>query len=352
MNSISSSNPRRVTMQDVANRVGVSKMTVSLALRGDPKISAPKREIVRKTAKEMGYAPDPMLRALNLHKQKMREGLKGDVVAVIDCYRDSSDPQIVRIYDGIVSMAEAVGYRVDRFSLSKTPPAQLQRILRVRGIRLLILLPEPVRSSMGIPLSMDWEDFVTVQLGRSHEDRMLPTVVLDQFGAMRMTLQKITALGYTRPAYINTAYHEDQCQFRYVAGFISAKNGSNRRVLLSGQEDYSYAEVSSFLNKTQPDAVIATEPQVMRILQACGWHVPGKTGFACLGMCGDAATAPSGVMVDCHTMGATAIEWIDKLMQSHFCGLLTTPQCMEIGGKWHDGNTLPTIAHIHNQQSA
>ena len=54
-------NRARVSLRDVARSVGVSHVTVSLALRGDPRVSAARRKEVEIAAKRLGYRPDPML---------------------------------------------------------------------------------------------------------------------------------------------------------------------------------------------------------------------------------------------------------------------------------------------------
>ncbi|MBU3113271.1 substrate-binding domain-containing protein [Clostridium lacusfryxellense] len=46
---------KRITMQDVANKVGVSKVTVSKALTGKGEISESMREKIKQVAKELGY---------------------------------------------------------------------------------------------------------------------------------------------------------------------------------------------------------------------------------------------------------------------------------------------------------
>lgn len=46
---------KRVSMEDIAKKIGVSKNTVSLSLRNIPLISAETRELVQSTANEMGY---------------------------------------------------------------------------------------------------------------------------------------------------------------------------------------------------------------------------------------------------------------------------------------------------------
>lgn len=53
-----------VSLRDLGRHLGVSHVTVSLALREHPRISESTRAKVRKAAEEFGYQPDPMLQSL------------------------------------------------------------------------------------------------------------------------------------------------------------------------------------------------------------------------------------------------------------------------------------------------
>jgi len=46
---------KKVTMEDIAKKVGMSKNTVSLALRNMPGINAQTRKLIFETAKQLGY---------------------------------------------------------------------------------------------------------------------------------------------------------------------------------------------------------------------------------------------------------------------------------------------------------
>ena len=75
----------RVTISDVAAASGVSRATVSFVLRDSPgqTISAATRERVRQTARDLGYVPHAIARAL-------REGSSRIVVLIIDAALDGN----------------------------------------------------------------------------------------------------------------------------------------------------------------------------------------------------------------------------------------------------------------------
>ena len=60
---------KRVTIKDIALRVGVSPMTVSKALNRKPQVSEKKRELILETAREMNYIPNASAKRL-IQKEK------------------------------------------------------------------------------------------------------------------------------------------------------------------------------------------------------------------------------------------------------------------------------------------
>ncbi len=59
---------KRVTVEDIAQRLGLSSMTVSRALNDRPNVGEETRERVIKTAREMGYRPNRIAKSLVLSK--------------------------------------------------------------------------------------------------------------------------------------------------------------------------------------------------------------------------------------------------------------------------------------------
>lgn len=68
---------RRVKLEDIAKKVGVSKMSVSLALRDDPSIGEETKLVIRRVAEEMGYVPNYLAKGLALGKTYMLAAIVG-----------------------------------------------------------------------------------------------------------------------------------------------------------------------------------------------------------------------------------------------------------------------------------
>ena len=75
--------PRRVTQLDIARVAGVHNTTVSLALRNSAEIPSETRERIRAIAEQMGYQPDPALRALVAYRRTTAVSRRTETIAYI-----------------------------------------------------------------------------------------------------------------------------------------------------------------------------------------------------------------------------------------------------------------------------
>ncbi|HEU0038551.1 MAG TPA: LacI family DNA-binding transcriptional regulator, partial [Verrucomicrobiae bacterium] len=60
-----------VRLKDIAERVGVSIMTVSKALRDEPDVSADTKGRIKLVAEQMGYVPDSSAQGLRTRTTKL-----------------------------------------------------------------------------------------------------------------------------------------------------------------------------------------------------------------------------------------------------------------------------------------
>jgi DNA-binding LacI/PurR family transcriptional regulator len=92
---------RRPTLEDVADRAGVSRALVSIVMRDAPGASDQTRERVRRAADEIGYRPDPRARRL----RQLRTRLLGVTFTVGQEFHAD-------LVDGVYAAADACGYDV------------------------------------------------------------------------------------------------------------------------------------------------------------------------------------------------------------------------------------------------
>ena len=62
---------RHITLDDIASRLDVSRVTVSKALRGHPDISPAMTKKVQAVAGELGYTPNVFARSLSSRRSNM-----------------------------------------------------------------------------------------------------------------------------------------------------------------------------------------------------------------------------------------------------------------------------------------
>lgn len=93
---------RRISIQDIARKAGVSHTTVSRALRDNPLISLKVREEIKQLAREMSYVPNNIAQSL----QNQTTNTIGVVVTSI------ADPFFAEVVDGIEQVARRAGFSV------------------------------------------------------------------------------------------------------------------------------------------------------------------------------------------------------------------------------------------------
>jgi DNA-binding LacI/PurR family transcriptional regulator len=92
---------RRPTLEDLAERAGVSRSLVSIVMRDVPGASEQTRQRVRRAADEIGYRPDPRARRLRQHRTRL--------IGVTFAAGQEFHADLV---DGVYAAADAVGYDV------------------------------------------------------------------------------------------------------------------------------------------------------------------------------------------------------------------------------------------------
>jgi LacI family transcriptional regulator len=191
---------KRVTSQDVADQVGVSRTTVSLVLNKVPgvQISDDTRRRVIQAAAELGYVPDAAARAL----ASRRSQIIGLVLAR-DPQHLAADAFITQILDGLIDVVHHNGMRLltDIVAPHHRGGTYLDMV-RAKHIDGMIFSGPRIDDEALKALEVD--DFPTVLMGQL-PNTSLYSVDVDNCAAARIAVAHLINLGHTRIACITNA---------------------------------------------------------------------------------------------------------------------------------------------------
>jgi DNA-binding LacI/PurR family transcriptional regulator len=261
----------RVGLRVIAKAAEVSLMTVSRALRNDPKISAPTRARVRALAAQLGYRPDPEISRLMGRLRVTRRTRGADVIALVDFRRADNlalHPYDIALRSGVAGRAAALGYGFEEFRLldfhGRWP--HLVRVLRHRGVSGVILLPSN-QPPIEIDPSVSWEGFSVVAATTAIRSPRFHQVVPSQLHNMLALLTDLEAHGHRRIAAVLNEALEERTKHNYAMAL--AWHGHRERILVlpgTGTVTAHAAHVARWLERQRPDAVISEEADAIAAL--------------------------------------------------------------------------------------
>jgi hypothetical protein len=185
--------PPAPTLEAIATRAGVTKMTVSRVIRNHPSVAPATRERVLKAVTELGYRRDPLVAAHMAAIRRGRPVTDACTLAYISGFsREEArfTPWARRFIEGAQRRATALGYGLEIFWPEATIPHQrLGEILLARGIPgvILGLFPRPQET-----VDLPWAHFASVAIGYNVASPALHRVENDQID---LFLQLCSRLG-------------------------------------------------------------------------------------------------------------------------------------------------------------
>jgi LacI family transcriptional regulator len=229
-----------VSSRDVAREAGVSQATVSRVINNNPAVSAPARERVLESMRQLGYAPNANARALITGRTK----LLGLMVSNI------TNPFYPEVVQAVAAAALRHGYNLILCNAEEEPRLQAEylRLLmeqRVDGIIISSLLTSS--RAFVEPLAAMKQPIVLIN--RVIEGIDVDTVVIDNAAGGRLAAEHLIDLGHRNIAYIGGRPDTSTNQYRF-RGYRAAlkKRGiqADRRLVIMG--DYSRSSGCQAMN--------------------------------------------------------------------------------------------------------
>lgn len=341
------SSPPRISLRDIAARLGVSHSTVSLSLRDHPRISQAVKDRVRKAAEEMGYRPDPMLAALANYRRGREQHPISAAVAWINAWPAPEDLRHFKEFDfywqGAFKAAEKFGFRLEEFRVGREcSPRRLHQILSTRGIRGILLPPHQMEPDWR---EFPWENYSIVRFGRSLRHPECHIVTADQIANTILAVRKIHEKGYHRIGFVTIEGDFSKRGMQFELGFLGGQriirdeNPIPVLILNRSAAEERRKAFESWFASYRPDAIFTPDPTVAELLKQCGIRVPEDVGLAVTSILD--AKADAGIDQHPEEIGRVGFLMLNSLINDRSRGIPGIFRQILVEGSWVDGSSLP-----------
>ncbi len=333
-----------MNLQVLAEKLSLSRATISRALRNDERISTLTRQRVRSAAEAAGYRQNPYVSVL---MSKLRHGvspLASPVIAYInpqpsrDLWRSSE--HWLYTYRGAAARAEELGFELQEFWLREPgmTAERLSTILRTRNIRAVILAPPmPGQKVEFLP-----QDCAAVACDIEPAGDRLHRVSTDYVGNTQKILQALRGLGYRR---IGLAMEESRARYMHMLprmALLEFEEGLPKEeragYWIGGPDQMS--DFARWMLDSRPDAVVTANWIPQMWLQPLGFRIPEDIAVAQL----EPVFYPfqySGIDGRFEHVGRSAVDLLVTQIHANEFSLAHHPNHVLNAGVWRPGVTAP-----------
>ncbi len=276
---------KQITLDDIAKKLNVSKVTISKALRGHPDISKETTQLVKKTSEELGYTPNYIARNLS----SKRSNTIGVVVPKIAPFFFSA--VIEAIYDTAFHNNYEIILAVSQENAERQTK-NIESLLAMRVDGLIVAITQQTRDTsifekvkrLGVPLTF---------FDRVMDISGANIITIDDKGGTFKAIEHAIKQGYTKIAHLS-GFPEINIGLRLYQGFEDAmkKYGItiNREWVIYGGfgEEAGYnGFMKMFRNNNLPEFIFTvTYPVALGVYAAVkevGLKIPNDIDIMCFG---------------------------------------------------------------------
>ncbi|MEX0330783.1 MAG: LacI family DNA-binding transcriptional regulator [Puniceicoccaceae bacterium] len=345
--------PQRVSMKTIAERLGISKATVSLALRNSPEVSKKMKARVQAAAEELGYKLNPALGQV-LSRIRTHDQYRA-TLALVNANEDRQafvrHPTIPEYVAGARGRAELMGYSLDTFWLYEPDMSgeRLCSVMTARGIKgalIVGLMDDANFPEKLLPVARNLPAVVTGV--RTHEPT-LPYVCTDHHGLAFQAVENALRLGYRRPGLVLDGDIDRLVEGRFSAGYLYGQlqlPETNRlRPFYETQRVEAEPELfAGWMEVERPDVIFTLYNNVEDWLKELGFRVPKDIGLIQLEWRRQNNRWAGMHQHNNHT-GEAAVDTLVGLIHRGETGIEAEPRAVLIAPSWQDGNTVLNRGH-------
>lgn len=335
----------RLSIRDLAARLGVSHTTVSLALRNSPRLTTAMRQRVQREARQAGYHADPTVSALMARLRTLRTDAVRETVGFVTAWptRDGwrEAPNHARFFVGARRRAQEAGFSVDEFWLREPgmTSRRMSRILRARGIRGLILCSLP---HVGGRLALEWQHFACVTKGLTVQHPPVHRVVSSHFEDMHLVLAELGRRGYRRVGLVLGEALSVRVDRAWLASFLLHQQdvaGGDRVPPLIARTPAAETDFARWFKAARPEVILFSDQPVQTWLERLRVRVPGTVGLVHLDWSPELAPL-AGLDSNPELLGEAAVELLVGQLQANELGIPKHEKIIAVRGRWVAGASV------------
>ena len=341
---------QRVTQKDIAEKAGVGRTTVTLALQDHPKIAPETKKRILEIARELGYQPDPFLSGLAAYRSTKRSpAFHGTIAWLVNSLGDydwREYPHYVGYFNGASARATYHGYKLEELHLhtSGISAHRLAEILHARNISGILVCPQP-RAEMD--LNFDWDAFSAITFGYSLSKPRLHTVASAHYLNTRRALQILAARGYERIGMVIDEEIDKRCGSNVYAGYLIEQTLGRKEAIpplfdydsRHGPSKTEARKLVEYIKRHRLDVILTSDYRILENLRASGVAVPDEVGVASISL--PSCNGPlSGIVEDCEQMGSIAVDLVVGMMHRGERGIPQACTRTHLEGIWYEGETV------------
>jgi LacI family transcriptional regulator len=333
----------RPTVRTLATALGLSRATVSNALRGKGRVAQATVDRVRKAAAEVGYAHNVLAGALMSELRHSRGQTFRGVIATVD--HDEPDraphgPFHAELIAGIRERAGELGYRLEEYLVGRRglPMKRAKAVLDARGIQGVVLLPswrEPDWTELG------WTQRAGVYTDYIIRKPALNCVTTDPYKSVVETLQLLAERGYRRPGLFIEKERDSRTHFRFCAPCLPFPQAERLYEdvppLLVKERDR--AVFARWFQEHKPDVVLSHLTDALDWMEELGARVPETHGFVSLNVL-YRKRACAALDLQPRLIGARSVDILTGQIQRQELSVPLWPTLTTISARWVEGPTV------------
>jgi LacI family transcriptional regulator len=330
-------------MRSLAKTLGLSRATISNALRGVGRVSPETVRLVRQAAKDAGYRHNPLAGALMSELRQARGNTFRGVLAAVDIEEPGRPPHGPFHRELVLGMRERaadLGYQLEEFIVRAGgySPQRLDAILQARGIHGIALLPSWFAPDWQ---ALDWSRYVGIYTDYIIKRPALDCVTTDPYRSIMETLTLLASRGYRRPGLVMERNRDKRTHYRFSAPFRTFPESENLWEFVPPLlfEERNREEFVAWFKRHQPDVVLTHFTDTIGWMEECGARVPDTHGFVGLNAL-FAERRCAALDLQPRLIGSRTVELLTAQLQRHELGIPEWPTLTTISARWVEGPTV------------